>query len=271
MEFIEIVNILEAQTDQSSSVDVNIPATEWSRMMDFVEKSPKYRGKWSIVGWYHSHPNMRAFMSTTDESTQLRHFNHRGQVAIVLGIGNGYSEVKCFDHSSKEVNLYFHPQDNDTKLNIASLSLLKKGKSFSTEQNKINSGGIQNSIAFLDSIISRIFHDCNSEAENFNLQESVSLKGHIRGFDKWYPNIYIAISYYVSINDKNPAIMIASTDYYTSLVINIGKIEPKLDLSIVSQIKDVLEFHRQNNYFRSLDEVDAAIKQCDSLITSRVL
>ncbi len=262
VEFVEIVNTLEAYTNQSSSVDVNIPATEWSRMMEVVEQSPKYRGKWTIVGWYHSHPNMKAFMSVTDQTTQLQHFNNKGQVAIVLGVGNGYSEVKCFDHKNKEVNLYFYPQDSDRNLTIANL----KQKTLRAEKKEYSSKNSQNTVAVLDSIISSIFQNCVSESENFQLQNSLFLKGHIRGFDKWYPNLFLAISYYLSTNIKHPEVMIANTETYTSVLINVGKIEHKIDINIISQIKSILEYHFQNDYHRSLEEINSAIKECDYLL-----
>lgn len=262
VEFIEIVNTLEAYTNQSSSVDVNIPAAEWSRMLEVVEKSPKYRGKWGIVGWYHSHPNMKAFMSVTDKTTQLQHFNNKGQVAIVLGVGNGYSEVKCFDHTNKEVNLYFYPQDSDRNLTIANLKQI----TLQIEKNENTSKNSQNTVAILDSIISRIFQNCVGESENFHLQNSLYLKGHIRGFDKWYPNLFLAISYYLSTNIKHPEVMIENTEAYTSVLINVGQSLQKTNANIVSQIKSILEYHFQNNNYSSLDEINSAIKECDYLL-----
>jgi len=130
VEYVEIVNVIHARAGESSNIDVNIPAGEWLRMIEHVDSSAKYRGQYTVTGWYHSHPQMKAFMSAIDQSTQLRHFSHRNQVAIVVGLGMGIQDVKCFDNSSKQCPLYFIPDENDNHLLMASLDqvqgLIKK-------------------------------------------------------------------------------------------------------------------------------------------------
>ena len=56
-----------------------------------------------VVGWYHSHPNLGAFFSSTDRYTQKHFFNHDYNLGLVIDpIRN---EKKYFLNSnSKELN-----------------------------------------------------------------------------------------------------------------------------------------------------------------------
>jgi proteasome lid subunit RPN8/RPN11 len=118
VEYIEVSHILEAHSQNVSSIEVNIPPEEWFRLTGEIERNPLYRGQY-VVGWYHSHPRMNAFMSEIDQRTQAQHFHHKGQVAIVIGIGVGRPHVRCYDHESREVSLYFLPEPKDRHLTRA--------------------------------------------------------------------------------------------------------------------------------------------------------
>ena len=71
VKFIELVHALQARAGQSSSIDVSIPSEEWFRLIDKVNNSAKYKGVYTISGWYHSHPGLSLFLSQTDIINQL--------------------------------------------------------------------------------------------------------------------------------------------------------------------------------------------------------
>lgn len=267
VEFVEILDIVRAQTGRSTSVDVDIPASEWGRIQTFVEQSAKYEGNLSIVGWYHSHPRMKAFMSAVDKSTQLSHFNQNGQVAIVLGIGSKTSEVKCFDHLSNEVNLYFCPKENDRKLIKANLNFANRTKS-----NPFISGAtasVKKNIAALDDILNIVF--CNYEMENgFNiLRDFNDLKGHIQGFDRYYPKLNLCIKYYASFGEEDAIVLRAFENDIMFFAIDVGKLNINTSENIVQDIYfSILDYIRDRDLlFREMysDVLDKLSDMADQL------
>jgi proteasome lid subunit RPN8/RPN11 len=44
----------------------------------------KLRGTQSVIGWYHSHPNIGAFFSGTDRRTQAAFFSHPYSLGLVI-------------------------------------------------------------------------------------------------------------------------------------------------------------------------------------------
>ncbi len=247
VEFVEILDTVQAQASESTSVDVNIPANEWGRIQSLVEESTKYRAKWSIVGWYHSHPRMRAFMSAVDKSTQLNHFNHNGQVAIVLGIGNGISEVKCFDHFSNEVSLYFFPQENENKLTKANLEFRENSKfAFFSPKNVVPT---QNNISTLDKVLDRIFRNCDLES-NITLMGFDNPKGHIHGFDRLYPELRLGIEYYMGLKDDDAAVLRLFENDFMFFAINVSELDTKKIIDIIQTMhSSIIEYTRDSDSF----------------------
>ena len=145
IEYVEIVHALSIQASSSSSIDVSVPPQEWVRISDYVDKSAKYRGEYTIIGWYHLHPNMKAFMSSIDQDTQSKHFSSKGNVAIVIALGREMQEVKCFDCMSSECPLYFLPEEGDSHLVVASLDKVERKiqKDFSNENRTIHEQEIE--------------------------------------------------------------------------------------------------------------------------------
>lgn len=267
VEFIEILDVVQAQSSTSTSVDVNIPASEWGRIQVLVEDSASYR----IVGWYHSHPRMRAFMSAVDQSTQINHFNHNGQVAVVVGVGNNISEVKCFDHFSKEVNLYFSPQGNDKQLIKANLEFLQRPSTvfFSRKSTK----PIKYDISVLDNIFDRIFRNYDLD-RNFNLLGFDNPKGHIQDYDRLYPELNLGIKYYMEIKD-DAVVLVAFENEFMFFAINVNELDLSKVIDIIQTIyssiyKYANEYrsYRLELYKEAFDEFEVALNQLKKQKTS---
>lgn len=125
VDFVEI-NDIERLKSIGNGVSVDIPPEEWIRVHNLVEEHPRYRGRFSIIGWYHSHPNMRAFMSNVDSKTQANHFGMYGMVALVLGGNDLNPDIRCFDAGSREVPLYYIPEEGDINLQSAKARAIKR-------------------------------------------------------------------------------------------------------------------------------------------------
>ncbi len=243
VEFIEILDVVQAQSGNSTSVDVNIPASEWGRIQVLVEDSASNR----IVGWYHSHPRMRAFMSAVDQSTQLDHFNHNGQVAIVVGVGNDISEVKCFDHFSNEVNLYFTPQENDNQLIKANLDFSQHPDTFFFSRKSTKP--IKYDISALDNIFDRVFRNYDVD-RNFNLLGFDNPKGHIQGYDRLYPELGLGIEYYMEFNDDTGVLGAFENDFMF-FAINVNELDLSKVINIIQTIySSIHKYTKEYDAFR---------------------
>ncbi|MEM0449391.1 MAG: Mov34/MPN/PAD-1 family protein [Methanomassiliicoccales archaeon] len=81
-----------ATTDlDSSSVRVRFSRDGMERLFAYLEEAGF---KYVIVGWYHSHPGHRCFLSPTDVETQKGLFNKRFHSAIVIDPIN--KEIESF-------------------------------------------------------------------------------------------------------------------------------------------------------------------------------
>ncbi len=267
VEFIEILDVVRAQIGQSTSVDVNIPASEWGRIQTLVEQSTKYTGRWAIVGWYHSHPRMRSFMSAIDKSTQLNHFNHNGQVAIVVGIGNGISEVKCFDHFSDEVSLYFYPQEEDKRLIKANLEFSRNSKSSLVSPKAVTS--IQGNISTLDMVFDYIFRNYEQESY-YKLVDFDKPEGHIQGYDRLYPELRIVIEYYTGLKGKDFIVLKSFKNDFMFFAVNVVELDTEMLIEVIEIIHSSISEYARNygvlfskTYKNILNEFDAMINQLE--------
>lgn len=75
---IAVDDIVESTDYSSTSVSLSMDSSVWSMA---TEKSSKNN---FVVGWYHSHPNLGAFFSSTDRSTQKKFFNHPYSLGLVV-------------------------------------------------------------------------------------------------------------------------------------------------------------------------------------------
>ncbi|OPY31275.1 MAG: Mov34/MPN/PAD-1 family protein [Methanomassiliicoccales archaeon PtaU1.Bin124] len=81
-----------ATTDlDASSVSVKFERDGWEKLFQELEDSCFH---YVVVGWYHSHPGHRCFLSETDIDTQVRMFNQPFHIALVIDPVN--SEIATF-------------------------------------------------------------------------------------------------------------------------------------------------------------------------------
>ena len=70
---------LASQVFDSTGVSLRMETELWDRARPLLDA-----GAMKVVGWYHSHPNLGAFFSTTDRATQRSFFNNAFSVGIVI-------------------------------------------------------------------------------------------------------------------------------------------------------------------------------------------
>ena len=64
---------IPSRNSQSSSVSLAMSTEVWN------EAASQLSDGLIVIGWYHTHPNLGAFFSGTDRSTQMAFFNHQYQ------------------------------------------------------------------------------------------------------------------------------------------------------------------------------------------------
>ena len=79
-----IEQFLASETFRSSRVSLAMGTEIWERARVATARNSSI-----IVGWYHSHPNLGAFFSTTDRATQRAFFNRAYSVGLVIDPGRG--------------------------------------------------------------------------------------------------------------------------------------------------------------------------------------
>jgi proteasome lid subunit RPN8/RPN11 len=73
-----ITDSIESLSFKNTSVSLHMGTELWSRAQEHIDK-----GK-SVIGWYHSHPNLGAFFSSTDRATQKAFFNNPFSLGVVI-------------------------------------------------------------------------------------------------------------------------------------------------------------------------------------------
>lgn len=76
---ISVDAFLPSERFQSSGVSLSMDAEVWDRARGRMDD-----GLGIVVGWYHSHPNLGAFFSTTDRRTQRAFFNAEYSLGLVI-------------------------------------------------------------------------------------------------------------------------------------------------------------------------------------------
>lgn len=77
--FISVLTIaLASEKYKSSSIALEMNTEIWIRANDYLSKGM------IVLGWYHSHPNLGAFFSSTDKFTQASFFNHKYSLGLVI-------------------------------------------------------------------------------------------------------------------------------------------------------------------------------------------
>ncbi len=75
---VEIIQAVPSEHFHSTSVSLNMSSRVW-------QEAAAYRGaNLNVVGWYHTHPNLGAFFSTTDRATQRSFFREPYSLGLVV-------------------------------------------------------------------------------------------------------------------------------------------------------------------------------------------
>jgi proteasome lid subunit RPN8/RPN11 len=75
---VSVEAVVPAQEGLGTEISLSMPTSVWNQARDLQTPDQV------ILGWYHSHPNIGAFFSTTDRSTQAAFFNQSWSVAWVI-------------------------------------------------------------------------------------------------------------------------------------------------------------------------------------------
>jgi proteasome lid subunit RPN8/RPN11 len=75
---VSVETVVPAQEGIGTEISLSMPTSVWNNARDLQTPDQV------ILGWYHSHPNIGAFFSSTDRSTQAAFFNQRWSVAWVI-------------------------------------------------------------------------------------------------------------------------------------------------------------------------------------------
>lgn len=95
---IRVTDSVASEEFESSSVSLRMDSSVWQKA------NAKLREDFFVVGWYHSHPNLGAFFSGTDRRTQLRFFNQKYHLGLVIDpirneekwfLGADSKEISC--------------------------------------------------------------------------------------------------------------------------------------------------------------------------------
>lgn len=79
--YVEITAAVSALSTIASGTHLQFTPNSWLEIMNVARRSHESE---NIVGWYHSHPNLGAFMSKTDLKTQAAFFHHPWCLSIVF-------------------------------------------------------------------------------------------------------------------------------------------------------------------------------------------
>jgi proteasome lid subunit RPN8/RPN11 len=79
---VEILEAIPSMNSDATEYSLKMSADVWDAANRRIAElaAPHLR----IVGWFHSHPNLGAFFSTTDKATQAAFFNHPYSIGWVI-------------------------------------------------------------------------------------------------------------------------------------------------------------------------------------------
>lgn len=78
--YVDITAAVAAPATVGTGAHLDFTPNSWTGIMDYAKAEHPDD---NIVGWYHSHPNLSAFMSGTDMNTQQAFFYHPWCLSIV--------------------------------------------------------------------------------------------------------------------------------------------------------------------------------------------
>lgn len=98
VKIIKIENCIESRNYNSTGVSLSMNTDIWNDVNNITKKENSI-----VIGWYHSHPNLGAFFSSTDRYTQKHFFNNDYSLGLVIDPVR--MEEKYFlDKDSVEIN-----------------------------------------------------------------------------------------------------------------------------------------------------------------------
>jgi proteasome lid subunit RPN8/RPN11 len=85
---IEILEAIPSPVSDSTEYSLRMGAEVWqeanSRLVQLGQQNHPAGSALRVIGWFHSHPNLGAFFSSTDRATQAAFFNHPYSVGWVI-------------------------------------------------------------------------------------------------------------------------------------------------------------------------------------------
>ncbi len=78
IELVQVRAAVHSAQSQASPVSLSMPTAVWDAAREQLQPGE------TVVGWYHSHPNIGAFFSGTDRRTQAAFFNHPHSLGWVI-------------------------------------------------------------------------------------------------------------------------------------------------------------------------------------------
>lgn len=116
--FANVRRAIPAHHTEGSAVHLQFTSQTWDYIAGFIEENLPGA---SIIGWFHSHPNLGVFMSGTDRATQAAFYDHPWCVAVVVDPvihqTGWFAGKDCVRMRTNQVSTYLaHPAKDETNL-----------------------------------------------------------------------------------------------------------------------------------------------------------
>lgn len=100
-----VTGIVRALRAVGRAASVEFTPEAWAEVWRKIDADPDYKDekKWTVVGWYHTHPRFGIFMSSMDFSIHRGHFAQPGHIALVIDPVHGDWGVFGWDRERRQV------------------------------------------------------------------------------------------------------------------------------------------------------------------------
>lgn len=100
-----VTGIVRALRAVGRAASVEFTPEAWAEVWRKIDADPGYKDekKWTVIGWYHTHPRFGIFMSSMDLSIHRGHFAQPGHIALVIDPVHGDWGVFGWDRERKQV------------------------------------------------------------------------------------------------------------------------------------------------------------------------
>jgi proteasome lid subunit RPN8/RPN11 len=107
--FVVITAAIPAYQTEGSPVHLQFTPDSWDFISGLIDENFPDQ---IVIGWYHSHPRLGVFMSSTDQATQKAFFNHPWNLAVVVDPiaqkAGWFAGENCTPMTGKHVILFAH-------------------------------------------------------------------------------------------------------------------------------------------------------------------